>query len=134
MDGNANELGDKWTLRIYFSHLSNLISRYIYIYIYTEVVEACSCADILHLNGGRREGNSFSRENHARPAKSALTKMSLAAGTSRTHPFVSILCQVPIRAVSRTALYNEGTRRKGENGAHREKKGWRKREREGRRA
>lgn len=76
-----------------------------------------------------REGR-FSRENHARPAKSALTKMSLAAGTSRTHPFVSILCQVPIRAVSRTALYNEGTRRKGENGAHREKKGWRKRERE----
>lgn len=111
-----------------------ILFRGIYIYIYTEVVEACSCADILHLNGGRREGNSFSRENHARPAKSALTKMSLAAGTSRTHPFVSILCQVPIRAVSRTALYNEGTRRKGENGAHREKKGWRKREREGRRA
>lgn len=87
----------------------------------------------------REEGREFvftreSRANHARPAKSALTKMSLAAGTSRTHPFVSILCQVPIRAVSRTALYNEGTRRKGENGAHREKKGWRKREREGRRA
>lgn len=78
---------------------------YFEIYIYTEV-EACSCADILHLNRGGR----FSRENHARPAKSALTKMSLAAGTSRTHPLVSILCQVPIRAVSRTALYNEAER------------------------
>ena len=87
-----------------------------YIYIY-EIV-ACSCADILHFNG---EAFEVSRENHARPAKSALTKMSLAAGTSRTQPFVSILCEVPIRAVSRTALYNEGMRRKGENAARAEK-------------
>lgn len=34
MNGKENELGDKWSLRIYFSHLSNLISRCIYIYIY----------------------------------------------------------------------------------------------------
>ena len=79
---------------------------------------ACSCADILHFND---EAFEVSRENHARPAKSALTKMSLAAGTSRTQPFVSILCEVPIRAVSRTALYNEGMRRKGENAARTQK-------------
>lgn len=103
---------------------------YIYIYIRKWWRRAAAPTYCTWTVGGREGGKGrFSRENHARPAKSALTKMSLAAGTSRTHPFVSILCQVPIRAVSRTALYNEGTRRKGENGAHREKKGWRKRER-----
>lgn len=71
MNGKENELGDKWSLRIYFSHLSNLISRCIYIYIYTEVVEACSCADILHLNRGREggEGKVFTRESRATSEK-----------------------------------------------------------------
>lgn len=59
--------------------------------------------------------------------------MSLAAGTSRTQPFVSILCEVPIRAVNRTALYNEGMRWKREDAARgqREKKDWGEEKREG---
>lgn len=56
----ANEPGDKWSLRIYFTHLSNLISRYI------RKWRRCSCADILHLNRG---GEVFTRESRATSEK-----------------------------------------------------------------
>lgn len=48
-----------------------ILFRDVYIYIYTEVVEACSCADILHLNRGREggEGKVFTRESRATSEK-----------------------------------------------------------------